>query len=188
MGHGIHQFDLLLSILGRWSEVTSLAGRLARPTDTEDVSVAAVRFAGGALATIVNSLLSPRETSRLRFDFEYATVELEHLYGYSEEHWRFTPLPGHEELEALWAPGDEPDVTSSHALQIEAVFDAWDAGEAPGVSLADARRTLELAAATYASAFRKAPVAAGELTRDDPFTLSMDGGAVPWEPVKEALV
>ncbi|MFJ9558986.1 Gfo/Idh/MocA family protein [Streptomyces fuscichromogenes] len=187
MGHGIHQFDLLLSILGPWSEVTSLAGRLARPTDTEDVSVAAVRFANGALATIVNSLLSPRETSRLRFDFEYATVELEHLYGYGEKHWRFTPLAGHEELAALWAPCEKPDVISSHALQIEAVFDAWDAGDAPGVSLADARRTLELAAATYASAFRKVPVSAGELTGDDPFTLSMDGGAVPWEPVKETL-
>ncbi|MGW0369575.1 hypothetical protein ACWDZW_11775 [Streptomyces coeruleorubidus] len=28
----------------------------------------------------------------------------------------------------------------------------------------------------------------GELTDEDPFALSMDGGAVPWEPVKEALV
>jgi predicted dehydrogenase len=137
---------------------------------------------------VVNSLLSPRETSRLRFDFEYATVELEHLYGYREEHWRFTPAPGHEELSTLWADGDEPDITSGHRLQIEAVFEAWETGQEPGVCLLDARRTLEFAAATYASAFRGVPVAAGELTDDDPFTLSMDGGAVPWEPVKEALV
>ncbi|MBV7700266.1 Gfo/Idh/MocA family protein [Streptomyces sp. TRM70350] len=187
MGHGIHQFDLMLSVLGPWSQITALAERQARPTDTEDVSIAAVRFDNGALATVVNSLLSPRETSRLRFDFEYATVELEHLYGYREEHWRFTPAPGHEELAALWAGGDEPDVVSGHRLQIEAVFDAWDTGQEPGVSLRDARRTLEFAAATYASAFRGVRVAAGELTDDDPFTLSMDGGAVPWERVKEAL-
>ncbi|WP_171108605.1 MULTISPECIES: Gfo/Idh/MocA family oxidoreductase [unclassified Streptomyces] len=188
IGHGIHQFDLMLSVLGPWSEITALAERQARPTDTEDVSIAAVRFAGGALATVVNSLLSPRETSRLRFDFEYATIELEHLYGYREEHWRFTPAPGHEELGALWAAGDEPDITSGHRVQIEAVLDAWDTGQEPGVSLSDARRTLEFAAATYASAFRGVRVAAGELTGDDPFTLSMDGGAVPWERVKEALV
>ncbi|GEC10629.1 oxidoreductase [Streptomyces spinoverrucosus] len=188
MGHGIHQFDLMLSVLGPWSEITALAERQARPTDTEDVSIAAVRFESGALATVVNSLLSPRETSRLRFDFEYATVELEHLYGYREEHWRFTPAPGHEELGALWAAGDEPDITSGHRVQIEAVLDAWDTGQEPGVSLSDARRTLEFAAATYASAFRGVRVAAGELTGDDPFTLSMDGGAVPWERVKEALV
>jgi predicted dehydrogenase len=188
MGHGIHQFDLLLSVLGPWSQITALADRQTRPTDTEDVSIAAVRFAGGALASVVNSLLSPRETSRLRFDFEHATVELEHLYGYREEHWRFTPAPGHEELSDLWTNGDEPNITSGHRLQIEAVFDAWEAGEEPGVCLLDARRTLEFAAATYASAFRGVRIAAGELTDDDPFTESMDGGAVPWEPVKEALV
>ncbi|MFC8790615.1 Gfo/Idh/MocA family protein [Streptomyces cinereoruber] len=188
MGHGIHQFDLMLSILGPWSLITALADRRARPTDTEDVSVAAVRFDSGALATVVNSLLSPRETSRLRFDFEYASVELEHLYGYREEHWRFTPAPGHEELAALWAASEEQDVTSGHMLQIETVFDAWESGREPGVSLLDARRTLEFAAATYASAFRGVPVAAGELTDDDPFTHSMDGGALPWERVKEALV
>ncbi|MET9735450.1 Gfo/Idh/MocA family oxidoreductase [Streptomyces sp. NPDC006458] len=188
MGHGIHQFDLMLSVLGPWSLITALADRRARSTDTEDVSVAAVRFGSGVLATVVNSLVSPRETSRLRFDFEYATVDLEHLYGYREEHWRFTPAPGHEGLAALWAGGDEPDVTSGHRLQIEAVFDAWDTGEEPGVSLLEARRTLEFAAATYASAFRGVPIAAGELTDDDPFTLSMDGGAVPWQRVKEALV
>ncbi|MFJ5779796.1 Gfo/Idh/MocA family protein [Streptomyces sp. NPDC093094] len=188
MGHGIHQFDLMLSVLGPWSLITALADRRVRPTDTEDVSVAAVRFAGGTLATVVNSLLSPRETSRLRFDFEHATVELEHLYGYRSEHWRFTPAPGHEQLAALWADGDEEDVTSGHRLQIESVFDAWDTGQEPGVSLPDARRTLEFAAATYASAFRGVPVAAGELTDGDPFTRSMDGGALPWQRVKEALV
>ncbi len=188
MGHGIHQFDLMLSVLGSWSVITALAERQARPTDTEDVSVAAVRFGNGALATVVNSLLSPRETSRLRFDFEHATVELEHLHGYREEHWRFTPAPGHDELSALWTGGDEPDLDSGHRLQIEAIFDAWDTGQEPGVSLRDARRTLELAAATYASAFRGVRIAAGELTDDDPFALSMDGGAVPWERVKEALV
>jgi predicted dehydrogenase len=136
---------------------------------------------------VVNSLLSPRETSRLRFDFEYATVELEHLYGYREEHWRFTPAPGHEELAALWTGGAEPDLTSGHRLQLQAVFDAWDSGREAGVSLPDARRTLEFAAATYASAFRGVRVAAGALTDEDPFTLSMDGGAVPWERIKEPL-
>lgn len=68
------------------------------------------------------------------------------------------------------------------------MFDAWETGQEPGVCLQDARRTLEFAAATYASAFRGVRVAAGELTDDDPFALSMDGGAVPWQPVKEALV
>lgn len=185
MGHGIHQFDLLLSILGPWTEITAFAGRLSRPTDTEDVSMALARFDNGAMATVVNSVVSPRETSRLRFDFEHATVELEHLYGYREADWRFTPAPGHGDLAELWNADGDHDPESGHRLQIEAVLDAIAAGTEPGVSLAEARRTMEFAAATYASAFQGRPVSAGEITDPDPFHRSMDGGAVPWAPIKE---
>ncbi|MCT9819799.1 Gfo/Idh/MocA family oxidoreductase [Microbacterium sp. W1N] len=181
MGHGIHQFDLLLSVLGPWTRLSAFAARQALPTDTEDVSMALVEFDNGALATVVNSLVSPRETSRLRFDFAHATVEVEHLYGYTDADWTFTPAPGHEHLAELWAE-DASDETSGHRGQIAAILDAWDAGQVPAAAADDARRTLEFAAATYASAFRGRPVAAGEIAGDDPFLRSMDGGAVPWGP------
>ena len=186
MGHGIHQFDLLLSLLGPWRSLSAMAARQVRPTDTEDVSVAITTFESGALATIVNSLLSPRETSRLRIDFEYATVELEHLYGYREQNWRFTPAPGHEELTALWQPS-EPDVESGHVLQFAAIYNAIAAGVTPGVSLQDAWQTMEFTAAIYASAFRGKVIHAGELIGDEAFMDSMDGGEVPWAPIKGVL-
>ncbi|HLT68214.1 MAG TPA: Gfo/Idh/MocA family oxidoreductase [Microbacterium sp.] len=185
MGHGIHQFDLLLAILGPWQSVSAMAARQTRPTDTEDVSVAVARFENGALATVVNSIVSPRETSRLRFDFEYATVEVEHLYGYTDADWTFTPAQGHENLADAWNLTDDSEM-SSHTHQLAAIFDAFDAGTDPEVSLADATRTLEFAAATYASAFRGKPIAAGEITANDPFRASMDGGMVPWAPLKES--
>lgn len=184
MGHGIHQFDLLLSVLGPWERLSAFAARQVLPTDTEDVSTAVVEFASGALATVVNSIVSPRETSRLRFDFENATVEVEHLYGYSDAHWRFTPAPGHEHLAAQWTDAAASADLSSHRDQLTAILDAFDAGEAPGVGADEARRTLEFAAATYASAFRGRPVRAGEIAGDDPFLRAMDGGAVPW-PARE---
>jgi len=187
MGHGIHQFDLLLAILGPWSTVSAFAGRQSRPTDTEDVSIALTRFENGALATVVNSVVSPRETSRLRFDFEHATVELEHLYGYTSGDWTFTPAPGHEELSALWQ-ADPASEASSHRDQLRAILDAFDASTVPEVALADARRTMEFAAAIYASAFRGAPVSAGEIGGEDPFLQSMDGGMVPWPSVKAVAV
>jgi predicted dehydrogenase len=186
MGHGIHQFDLLLAVLGPWSRLSAFAARQALPTDTEDVSMALVEFENGALATVVNSLVSPRETSRLRFDFAHATVEVEHLYGYTEADWTFTPAPGHEHLAALW-PAEASDEVSSHRLQIAAIIDALAAGAPPSVGAEEARRTLEFAAATYASAFRGAPVASGDIVDPDPFLFRMDGGSVPWPPVKEAL-
>ena len=76
---------------------------------------------------------------------------------------------------------------SSHRLQISAIVDALAAGRRPSVGAEDARRTLEFAAATYASAFRGVPVSAGDIVDPDPFRTSMDGGVVPWPPLKEAL-
>ncbi|GAB3601527.1 Gfo/Idh/MocA family protein [Microbacterium tumbae] len=187
MGHGIHQFDLLLSILGPWERLSAFAGRQKLPTDTEDVSVALVEFASGALATIVNSIVSPRESSRLRFDFEHATVELEHVYGYSDADWTFTPAAGHEHLLERWNAG-ATDERSAHRMQLAAIVDALRNGEPPLVGLPDARRTLELAAATYASAFRGETVRAGEIDALSPFYAEMNGGATPWAPVKEVLV
>lgn len=185
MGHGIHQFDLLLAVLGPWARVSAFAARQLRPTDTEDVSIAVAEFENGALATVVNSVVSPRETSRLRFDYEFATAEVEHLYGYADSDWTFTPAPGHEHLADEWnASGDE---VSSHRMQIEAVLDAIASGERPGVDIHDSRRTLEFAAATYASAFRGETVRAGDIDVEDSFFASMDGGSVPWAPVKTVV-
>ena len=180
MGHGIHQFDLLLSILGSWREVVAVATRQARPTATEDLSCAIVTFDCGAVATVINSLLSPRQTSYLRFDFEYATVELEHLYGYADADWSVTAAPGHEELTAVWQEGltGQP---SGHAAQLAAVLDALESGDPPPVTIADAALTMELAAAIYASAFTRAPVARGEVGAGSPFHARMNGPGAPWD-------
>ncbi|HEV6952252.1 MAG TPA: Gfo/Idh/MocA family oxidoreductase [Promicromonospora sp.] len=185
MGHGIHQFDLLLAALGPWSEVTAMAGRLARDVDTEDVSMAVVRFANGAMATVTNSLLSPRQTSALRFDTEAATIELAHLYGYTDADWTFTPAPGRDDVAHLWRqdPGALP---SGHLAQLVPTYRALAAGEAPPVTLADARGTLELVAAIYRSAFTGRVVGAGEITEGDPFHASMRGTGPAWPAVKEA--
>jgi predicted dehydrogenase len=180
MGHGIHQIDLLLSILGPWREVVAVAARQARPTATEDLSTAMVTFDSGAVATVVNSLLSPRETSYLRFDFALATVELTHLYGYGDADWTVTPAAGHEDaVAAAWAQGP-PARRSGHGAQLAAVLDAVEAGAAPPVTVPDARATLELIAAIYASAFTGRRVARGEIGPGSPFYTRMDGDGAPW--------
>ncbi|WP_432546960.1 Gfo/Idh/MocA family protein [Kineococcus sp. SYSU DK004] len=185
MGHGIHQMDVLLSVLGPWEEVSAMASRGARPTETEEVSAATVRFAGGALASVVNSVVSPRETTILRFDLEHASVEVHHLYGYGDDDFTVTPAPGHEEAaQEAWAR--EPrGVRSSHEAQFRAVHDALDAGTTPPVALADARATLELVAAIYRSAFTGRLVRRGEIGPDDPFAVRMDGTGAPWARVPE---
>lgn len=173
MGHGIHQFDLLLSVLGPWEHVSALAVRQARPTETEDVSMAMVTFAGGAVASVVNSLVSPRETSYLRFDYEHATVEVEHLYGYRDADWTVTPAPGRT---VDWV--SEVDVPSGHDAQLVAVLDALDRGSPPPVTSQDTRDTVEFIAALYESAFTGRPVWRGEV--GPAFADRMDGTGAPW--------
>jgi predicted dehydrogenase len=135
MEHGIHQFDLLLSVLGR--------------------------------------RLSARETSALRFDFEHATVEVEHLYGYRDTDWTVTPAPGREDF---WLSG--VDIPSGHEAQITAVFDALDRGEPPPVTLQDARDTMAFIAALYESAFTGGAVHHGQVSAE--FAARMDGTGAPW--------
>ena len=180
MGHGIHQFDLLLSIMGEWREVVAVAARQAKPTETEDLSSAIVTFANGAVATVVNSVVSPREQSYLRFDFEHATVELDHVYGYSDEDWRVTAAPGHEESVAgAWAAGPV-GTPSGHAAQFAEVLTALESGTPPPVSLVDTRMTVELIAAIYCSAFTGDRVRRGDIGPDSPFYHRMDGTGAPW--------
>jgi predicted dehydrogenase len=180
MGHGIHQFDLLLSILGEWQEVVAVAANQAKPTLTEDLSAAIVTFACGAVATVVNSIVSPRQQSYLRFDFEHASVELDHVYGYSDKNWRVTAAPGHESsVASAWAGGPR-DTPSGHRAQFAAVLSALESGTEPPVSLPDTRRTVELIAAIYASAFTGTRIRRGSLGPDSPFYHRMDGPGAPW--------
>lgn len=175
MGHGIHQLDMLMSLLGEWTDVSAVMSTLARETDTEDVSMASVRFASGAMCSITNSLLSPRETSHVRIDFERATVEVEHLYGYDNSHWTWTPAPGVPADEAAsWLPDD--DVSSdSHTPQFAQLVDSMRRGERPIASGDDGRRIMELAAGMYKSALTGRSVARDELSPGDPFYASMAG-------------
>jgi predicted dehydrogenase len=148
--------------------------------ETEDLSLAHVSFASGAVASVVNSVLSPREESYLRFDFERATVEVTHLYGYGDDDWRVTPAPGHQEqVLAAWQAG-EAGTPSGHSAQFAEVLRALRAGTAPPVTLPDSRRTLALTAGIYASAFTGRPVRPADLGPASPFYARMDGDGARW--------
>lgn len=176
MGHGIHAMDFMLWLLGEWREVAAMMATLDRDIAVEDVSVATVRFANRAMASITNSVLSPREESYLRLDFQRATVELTHLYSYANADWRYSIPKGAaftDEL-AAWQsiPEEKP---SSHATQLSAFLDSMARGERPAVSGADVRGAIEFLASLYKSAMTGRPVARGSITADDPFYQRMCG-------------
>lgn len=173
MGHAIHLIDLMLSLSDDWVEVTGIAETLDRDIEVEDVALGMVRFADGSLGSVVSSVLSPRQETRLRMDFQRATVEVTGLYGYGNADWTLTALEGHGDALAGWPP--ETDTPSSHAAQLSDILDALESGHPAPASAADIRPTLEFLTALYKSARTGQPVARGSIVAGDVFYEHVSG-------------
>jgi predicted dehydrogenase len=179
MNHGVHTMDLFLWLMGHWEEVAATMSTFADGIETEEVSVATVRFANKALASIVNSSVSPRQETSLRFDFQKATVDLKYLYSYKNENWQFHPCAEVPEEEVLrWRTISE-ETPSSHLSQLAELLECIKRKERPATSGAEARRVLEFISCLYKSAAIGKPVKRGSLTHDDPFYQHVAGTWVP---------
>jgi predicted dehydrogenase len=187
-GHGIHAIDLMLSLLGPWTHLRSQMRRLRRSVETEDVSVAVADFECGAVASVLTSVLSPDEESRLRIDLDRVTVELRHIYGYANADWRFTAPPRSADDELLRrCRAIGPDVPATHTAQLADLVGRLRGGEAPYPGTADVRNTMEFVTSLYKSALTCAPVSRGSIRFGDPFYTSMHGDTPGWAPVIDDL-
>jgi len=203
LGHGIHQIDLLLHLLGPWHHLTAMAVRQARPVEFEDASLAVVGFENGAVASVVSSLLSPRELSRIRIDTTAGTLEVNHVYGYSDADWSFVPVPHASAAASLgmdpgtrdttgalrdsrpevsdgandvWAASAGIDIPSNHAAQITRLVDDLLAGHTHQTTLASTRRTVEFVSGVYASALLGTGILREDLVPGHPFYADLTGG------------
>ena len=173
--HGIHSIDLLQWFMGDWTEVCAMMDTLDRCIEVEDVSMALVRFASGAMGSIVNSVLSPRHQTSLRLDFQKATVEVNHRYGFTNKDWTFTAAPCATEAELDQWRTLPPEVPASHGAQLAALLDDMDRQQRPQISGIEARRTIELLTAIYKAARTGQPVRRGSISPQDPFYHAMNG-------------
>lgn len=176
MGHGIHTMDLFLWLMGEWDEVRAMMGTLDRDIEVEDVSMAAVRFASGAMGSVVNSILCPRQETYVRLDFQRATVEATYLYHHVNDNWRFTAAPGVPDRQAAAWTAMPADVPSTHQAQLVDLLDSMDKGERPTVSGRGVRPTIEFLTALYKAAITGQPVKRGSISPGDPFYSSIHGG------------
>lgn len=167
--HAIHIHDILCEILGPLTSVHARTSNALKRNETEDAAVLSLGFEGGAFASSSVTLSSRQEISRLRFVFEGLVAESS-LAPYN---------PGHDP----WTfPSDDPDAAAAieAALadfeplperfpgQFHRMHAALTTGGPLPVTLADARRSIELLTAAYWSA------ATGEavtlpLPKDHPF-------------------
>jgi predicted dehydrogenase len=176
MGQGIHAMDLFLWLMGDWREVRAMVGTLDRNIEVEDVSMATVLLENGAMGSVVNSVLSPRQRTHLRFDLQEATVEVDSLYGYTNADWSYSIPDGASTADSLarWRKIPEESL-SMHAGQVADLLDCMQEDRRPSTSGTEARRTLEFITGLYKAAMTGEPVLRGSIEKGDPFYHRLNG-------------
>jgi UDP-N-acetyl-2-amino-2-deoxyglucuronate dehydrogenase len=153
MNQGVHYVDLLRWCMGPVTEVTAICATQTHQIEVEDTALAIVRFASGALGTIVSSTaVYPGFSQRLEITGTEGTVIVEDGRIVSRA-LRAGP-PGQAEVpEAADAAADPGGIDpASHAAQIADLLRSIDQGRQPSVTAESARDTLEIVCAVYESA------------------------------------
>jgi predicted dehydrogenase len=143
---------LLTYLMGPVASVFARTATRVNPVEVEDCAVASLVMRSGALASLAATLGSHQEISRLRLCFEHVTFESSQApYSPGDDPWNI--VPGSPE-----AAGRIADALVGYEFapsRFEGLLGAYHAALASGaavpVTLADARRSLELATALYYS-------------------------------------
>ncbi len=158
--HAIHSHDILTYLLGPIASVFARTATRVNPIEVEDCAVASLTLESGALASLAATLGSQREISRLRFCFEHVTFESSlGPYSPGDDPWEIIPASPEAEARIAQALADWSFVPSRFEGLLGRYHQALAAGAEFPVTLADARRSLELVTALFHSAETGLPVA-----------------------------
>lgn len=148
LSHAVHGIDAFLYLFGPPASVVARTATLVNDIETEDTAAAILEMPNGALITISATLGSAEEMSQHRFAFEHVAVAsgLE-PYTFTDDPWTFTPDTDPARIEealATYVPRRD-----GWTGQYERFVDALDAGDAPPVTIDDARAVIGLVLEMY---------------------------------------
>jgi predicted dehydrogenase len=170
LNQGIHYADLLRWCLGPVADVTAKFTTRAHRVETEDIAVAVLTFASGALGAIVTTTAAfPGSAQRLEITGTQGTVVIED----GQITRRAFAAEGPEGAGTAAAdPAAAADAAaigvSAHAAQLADLLVAIEEGREPSVTGQDGRAALELACAVYESAREDRTVVLRAAPDDDP--------------------
>jgi predicted dehydrogenase len=159
-GHAIHAHDMLTHLMGEVRSVSALVATRVNRIETEDCAGALFEMADGSIAVSSATLGSADEISRLRICCENVTM-MSSLSPYTpgEEPWTFIPRAEAAQARIERALSEAPLGTEGYVGQLERFHESLVSGGEPPVTLADARRSIELLTALYHSARTGARIA-----------------------------
>ena len=166
MNPGVHYVDLLRWCMGPPAEVTAVCATQAHQIEVEDTALAVVRFASGAVGTILSSTAAfPGFPQRLEITGTEGTVTVENgrIVGRAFA-GNAGPMASASSADAAHSPTANPAAdpaavdVSSHAAQLADLLDAIDTGREPAVTGESGRAALEIVLAVYESSRTGRPV------------------------------
>jgi UDP-N-acetyl-2-amino-2-deoxyglucuronate dehydrogenase len=163
MNQGVHYVDLLQWVMGPVQRVFARMSTSAHEhIEVEDIAVAVLSFAGGAVGVIeCSTAVYPGLSERLEVTGTGGTAIVEagqlELRELKEEKGETSPYGGtataSRQDPAHAAASNPADISyAGHREQLRDVLDAIDTGRKPAVDGAEARKPLEIILAAYESA------------------------------------
>jgi predicted dehydrogenase len=151
--HAIHSHDILTFLMGNVASVFARTATRVNAIEVEDCAVASLVMESGALASLAATLGSAKEISRLRLCFEHVTFESSQApYAPGDDPWQIIAASPDAEARIARALEDWWSVPSRFEGLMASYHTALESAGPLPVTLADARRSLELITALYHAA------------------------------------
>ncbi|TCL74295.1 putative dehydrogenase [Hydrogenispora ethanolica] len=171
LNHAVHHIDMLSWMMGLPQEITAVLGNTSHDNaEVEDLSVAILKYAGGALGQITSSVVHHGEKQQLIFQGKKARISAPwELYASRSKSNGFPEEDKEVEAEIQAYYDSLPEVPyTAHTGQIENVLTALENKTEPMIQGKDGKATLEIITAIYKAGSTGQPVKL-PLAKDDPF-------------------
>lgn len=154
LSHCVHALDMATLTGGDPVAAFARTATRVNPIETEDTASASIELERGAFLTLSATLGSAQEISRHRFCFAGLSAESNtEAYTNSSDPWTFIGDTPEQQaaIDDVLATFDDSPPAQDYQRQFELLHDAVTTGTGLPVTLADARRSIELVTALYAS-------------------------------------
>jgi predicted dehydrogenase len=152
LSHAIHTHDLLCYVLGAPRRLFAYTTTRVNDIEVEDCAAIAMEMADGSAASAGVTLGSPQEITRHRFSFRGLVAESNtRPYTSSGDPWTFVGDSPDSDAAIAAALAEFQPLPEHYAGQFYRFHAALQTGGALPVTLADARRSIEMITAMYYS-------------------------------------
>jgi predicted dehydrogenase len=152
LSHAIHNHDLLCYVLGVPRRLFAYTTTRVNDIEVEDCAAIAMEMADGSAAASGVTLGSPEEISRHRFSFRGLVAESNtRPYTDSGDPWTFVGDSSEQNEQIAATLAEFRPLPEHYAGQFYRLYEALQTGAELPVTLADARRSIEMITAMYYS-------------------------------------